>query len=172
MAMQFRRGNEADLVPGNLKAGEPAFTLDTLKTFVGTGSGTSELLNTARYAKGDGSNPNKVDHAIAADSVVHSRNWQFPALQNGWSDDPTYGIAYCKINGVGFVVGTASGGIKTMGTVIFTLPVGYRPDCVVSKYCEPGTWIQIQPGGNVVIAVADTLNGWFTLGSISYPISD
>ena len=70
MAMQFRRGNEADLVPGNLKAGEPAFTLDTFKTFVGTGSGASELLNTARYAKGDGSNPNKVDHAIAADSAT------------------------------------------------------------------------------------------------------
>ena len=70
MALQFRRGNEADFTSTNLKAGEPAFTLDSMKTFVGTGSGASELLNMARYATGNGSNANKVDHAIQADSAT------------------------------------------------------------------------------------------------------
>lgn len=46
MAIQVRRGNEADLIVSNLAAGEPAYCLDTKRLYVGNGDGTKNQVPT------------------------------------------------------------------------------------------------------------------------------
>lgn len=46
MAIQLRRGNEADLVAANLLPGEPAYTLDTGKLLIGDGDGGTDMIPT------------------------------------------------------------------------------------------------------------------------------
>jgi hypothetical protein len=72
MAIQFRRGNEADYDASKLLAGEPAYTIDTKQIRVGGGDGSARRIMTAEdFANGaGGKNPNKTDRAVAADSAT------------------------------------------------------------------------------------------------------
>lgn len=62
---------------------------------------------------------------------IKTANWQTPTFQNGWADG-SIPFAY-KINSEGLVkfAGIVAGGTATTGTVIFTLPVGRRPERTV-----------------------------------------
>ena len=72
MAIQIRRGPAAELMPGQLLAGEPVYTTDTKKLYIANGDGTTkQVVFVEDYAAGTGAaNPNRVDHAVAADSLT------------------------------------------------------------------------------------------------------
>ena len=46
MAIQLRRGNEADFTPGSLLPAEPAYTLDTGRLVIGDGTGGADIIPT------------------------------------------------------------------------------------------------------------------------------
>lgn len=67
---------------------------------------------------------------IVADSFgasqVASTPWLPLALQNGWTTVSPYRSVFRKVLGLLFIEATISGGTVTDGTIIATLPVGYR----------------------------------------------
>lgn len=149
MALQFRRGNEADFVAGNLKAGEPAFTLDSMKTFVGTGSGASELLNTARYATGNGSNANKVDHAIQADSAT---------TQTATDSSTKIATTAMVQAAITAAITAAKLAAHPVGDIVFN-HTGTNPGTYIG-----GTWIQIA-WGRTIIGQVSTDSDFATAGN-------
>lgn len=62
---------------------------------------------------------------LYAPGIVHE-SWRIPTFQNGWVEyDSNYPVRYRKENGRVWVKGLAKSG--TIGTAIFTFPIGYRP---------------------------------------------
>ena len=62
-------------------------------------------------------------------TIVDDPGWQTPTLLNSWVDygsvfSPTL---YRRLNGVVFIKGLVKLGTVAAGTIIFTLPAGYRP---------------------------------------------
>lgn len=102
---------------------------------------------------------------------IEIEDWIVPTLLNSWvvSGD---GTEYKK-NAEGLVkfVGSVKNGVATQGTIIFTLPVGYRPDRtiafpVVDNYTAVGTILIDRATGNVVIWAATNVN--LDLSSVSF----
>lgn len=68
-------------------------------------------------------------HGVDAKANKQQESWIQATLQNGWAGGPLY---YRK-NELGNVefrgnIGSGAGGNVTIGTVLFQLPVGYRPN--------------------------------------------
>jgi len=62
-------------------------------------------------------------------SAIQSTAWQNLELRNGWQHHPDYNrVQYSKsFDGVVYIRGSANRGNTTVGTVIGTLPNGFRP---------------------------------------------
>lgn len=104
--------------------------------------------------------------------------WTAPTLLSGWVNyGAPWAVAGYKKNTVGTVIlkGFIKGGTTTSGTIIFTLPAGYRPlekqNFVVG--CFDGASYQfaqvdVDSSGNVRIEYAPG-NGFLSLSGISFP---
>lgn len=94
--------------------------------------------------------------------------WTAPTLLNGWSNTGgANNVAQYIIDAGGFVHirGQITGGTTTDGTIIFTLPIGYRPPATVGMPCGAGTTtatfglLSIDASGNVkIFSVTGNLN--------------
>lgn len=93
--------------------------------------------------------------------------WTAPTLQNAWTAftiNPAYGVVnYTKdIFGNVKFKGTIANGTTPYGTLLFNLPVGYRPSDIMKmevNISQDGTdsnittgWININPSGAVTVS--------------------
>jgi lysophospholipase L1-like esterase len=113
MAIQFRRGNQADLDPTKLMAGEPAAALDTHKIFVGLGNGRvfeSGDMFSDDFANGNVSNPNTVDVALAAKEAQpgSSLETSINGITNRINVLSSYDLSNVLIVGDSYTVGTGA----------------------------------------------------------------
>ena len=100
---------------------------------------------------------------IRTGQVADQQAWQAPTLLNSWVNYAgTFAtVGYMK-DTLGFVhlKGVIKTGTTTIGTVLFTLPAGYRPaedsyyPGVVTTSGGSGTF-QIAPNGNVIAIAAN-----------------
>lgn len=99
-----------------------------------------------------------------------------PTMNSPWTNytaAPTrgyHGVGYTKTSqGIVTLTGLVAGG--TSGSVIFTLPVGYRPDAQWA-FCVQGSggnvWCYIKANGDVLTGGAAS-SGWFSLDGIMFP---
>lgn len=111
-------------------------------------------------------------HGINLKANKTQEAWISATLINGW----TGSIQYAK-NDLGLVTFTmyASGGIVSGGTVIATLPVGYRPKTTISSILLADTSfytkdiIIIYPDGQVALANNSTIaSGLYQQAQITY----
>lgn len=108
----------------------------------------------------------------SATSTITVPLWATPVLQNNWTDyNNTYATAAYTKTSAGVVVlkGLIKSGTATSGTVIFNLPVGYRPatDIIFQNITNtaPGR-VDISSSGNVRFEVGS--NAWYSLDGISF----
>ncbi len=101
-------------------------------------------------------------------------------LLNGWLD---FGSTWAKVafakdaQGVVHLKGLARSGVTASGTIIFPLPVGYRPgeSRICLAYCSNGVTqrecrIDIHPDGDVQVGGQGSTvdNSWLSLEGISF----
>lgn len=98
--------------------------------------------------------------------------WIAPTLQNSWVNfDATHNSAgyYKDQFGVVYLKGLIKNGVVVPGTVLFTLPLGYRPKnvCVIIVPSnEAYGRINIDPTGGVSVVVGSA--AWLSLDNISF----
>ena len=99
-----------------------------------------------------------------------------PTLLNGWTDynAATFtGASYWKdVCGVVHLAGLIKGGTVTNGTVLFTLPAGYRPFLpeIMSVQNNDGIFrrLDVMANGDVVLKSANYTAVWISLASITF----
>jgi hypothetical protein len=114
--------------------------------------------------------------AALADTVSGtSPTWTAPTLANSWvnySIGSDFAVGYRKDpTGRVWVRGTIKDGTAASGTVLFTLPTGYRPQraCAFPVHNNNQVmFIQINTTGTVVLAIAGTTNTLLRLDGISF----
>lgn len=147
----LRRGNIADLP--TLLSGEPGFATDAKRFFVGTPSGNAEV-------------------AMAAGPA-----WSNPTLLNGWGNHvagPNVGYYKDSVGNV-HLQGLIQGGTVTVGTLVFTLPAGFRPFfglripviCSNTTTLTPGVML-INTNGNCTIETAAWVSNYVTFSGICF----
>lgn len=105
--------------------------------------------------------------------------WIDMVLGNGWTN---YGSTwetgqYRKTNGIVYLKGLIKPGTTTVGTVITTLPAGFRPvdDAHIDVGHSTGTAavcrLNIMRNGDVKINAADA-SSWWSLAAISFPVAE
>lgn len=102
--------------------------------------------------------------SLSAVEDPDSFEWIDAVLENGWvqySDDNNL-PKYTKLsNGIVLLKGMISSGTTTAGTVLFTLPAGYRPDRISNYSTISGGAIasfDVLPTGDVVIGAGANTN--------------
>jgi hypothetical protein len=120
----------------------------------------------------DGSNAIKV-LANALDILCGDTGWiSLPALQNGWYQYPSWEVhGYRKKAGIVYLRGLLAPGTTTPGTLMFTMPVGFRNGSnshtpVASGAATAGA-INIYSTG--VVNTNYNCTGWVSLNDVSYP---
>lgn len=116
------------------------------------------------------------------DAQLHNAGWIVPVLQSGFSNlDATQfeTFAICKVNGWVNWRGMLQGGTRTSGTLIFTLPVNYRPggvatDLVTHTPVVSGEDVaggaRLNIGRNSGLVRVNAIgSSWVSLNNISYP---
>ena len=111
--------------------------------------------------------------------IYSDTNWHVlgdsgePTLQNSWVnyDTATYPPArFRKFNDIVYLEGLIKNGTATSGTVIFTLPVGYRTafqqHFVVASGGVEGT-LRVHPNGELQIS-GGISSSWADLGQVFY----
>lgn len=98
------------------------------------------------------------------DAPPKAPKWIFPTLLNGWvlSSNGVFPAQYSKDdNGIVYINGIVNGGATD--TIIFTLPIGFRPKTThrISAVMNSGTIysvaiMDIKPNGNVSVAFSGT----------------
>jgi hypothetical protein len=118
-------------------------------------------------------NYNKLQDHI--NSRLYDSDWVEPTLVNSWvSYDSTYGPpGYRKIAGMVYLKGLIKSG--TLSTVIFTLPVGFRPSASVT----PSRYFLASGNGGITYVEINGVNGevsldpgdatWTNLNGIVFP---
>lgn len=115
-----------------------------------------------------------VETLVGPSGAVSDSGWIAPTLLNGWVN---YGgghtlAGYRKIGGVVYLRGLIKFGTATASTVLFVLPVGYRPDAtmhginVTSAADGQGSY-NIYANGDVTIRSG--ANTYFSLDGIAFP---
>nr|DAM62541.1 MAG TPA: protein of unknown function DUF859 [Caudoviricetes sp.] len=108
-------------------------------------------------------------------SAIQSTAWQNLELRNGWQHHPDYNrVQYSKsFDGVVYIRGSANRGNTTVGTVIGTLPNGFRPSeslYVTGLNNSFGSAIvAILKEGDIVVK-ANVDSTWLNLDNISFKI--
>ena len=101
--------------------------------------------------------------------------WQNLTLQNGWQHHQQYNnVQYCKsFDGVVYLRGTANKGKIVAGTVLGTLPVGYRPSKSIYISALNNSYtiavLGIEPTGNIIIK-ANVDATWLNFDNVSFKI--
>lgn len=105
---------------------------------------------------------------------VAEPTWHTASLTSGWQHDYKFGVQYSKsADGTVFMRGTAKGGRIIGETIIFNLPIGYRPTKDTYKMTINNDYglaiLCIYPNGNIVVKsnVDDT---WLNFDNISFRI--
>lgn len=111
-----------------------------------------------------------MDVEISGSIIDEEKN--YPELQNGWvkySDTYEAPFYYKDKSNVVHIGGMMKSGTVTDGTVLFTLPEGYRPNKVEKFVCMSNNSIcsvNIQRGGSVSIQGGNT--NWLSLSGIQF----
>ena len=109
----------------------------------------------------------------SAGRPLSSTAWVAPTLQNSWVD---YGLGfqaaqYAKIVGnVVMLRGLIKNGTTTYNTVIFALPVDYRPAAdLIFATASFGAYgeVRVLADGNVVVGVAAS-STWLSLDGVAF----
>ena len=101
--------------------------------------------------------------------------WQNLVLVNGWNHHQQYNnVQYCKsFDGVVYLRGTANKGKIATGTVLGTLPVGYRPSKSIYISALNNSYtvavLGIEPTGNLIIK-ANVDSTWLNFDNVSFKI--
>lgn len=111
------------------------------------------------------------------DAVYYGIDWRNPTFQNGWTN---YGAGYANVQygqdpyGVVHIRGIAKSG--TLGSTIFTLPVGWRPEAAAAGPAQFPSATGVGPAnitisntGAVVAPSTAGSNALLPLGGINYP---
>ncbi|MHA7580094.1 hypothetical protein ACX12E_06825 [Paenibacillus vandeheii] len=122
-----------------------------------------------------------VQQANARISVVENKKagkdspaWITPTLLNGWIN---YGGSYVPIrfqreNNIVVIQGMLKAGVMTSGTVLFILPVGYRPKSRLSftVFAYPNVLVRVDVWytGEVILSTTITANDYMSLTGISF----
>lgn len=169
---------------GTMTAGTLAFTLpsaipamDGVDIYAARASavGTMQINNdkTIRY-RGTGGNGYWSPQAMYYPSGTTT--WSTPALAASWvkySTTPGYNTAQYTKNADGVVSlrGLIKSGTATSGTVIFTLPAGYRPstNIICSQVSSPDSFarVDISSVGQVILREGVS-NGWLSLAGCDF----
>lgn len=122
---------------------------------------------------------NWVEYARKEDVLLKSDSnptpWQNLVLANGWNHHQQYeNVQYCKsFDGVVYLRGTANKGKIAAGTVLGTLPVGYRPSKSIYVSALNNSYtiavLGIEPTGNVIIK-ANVDSTWLNFDNVSFKI--
>lgn len=94
-------------------------------------------------------------------------------LQNGWTQYASWEpMAYRKKDGIVRLKGLLAPGTTTVGTILLTMPAGYRPGGhshtpVASGFGAGGGCLNINTNGN--FALNYNCTGWISLNNIAYP---
>ena len=112
---------------------------------------------------------------IALNGTIVNESYQIPTLLNGWVNyDNTYTHAgyYKDKEGRVHLKGLIKNGTTTFGTILFTLPSGYRPTTsgrhmfpALTNPSESGR-IDVDVNGNVLFIEGS--NMWLSLSGISF----
>ena len=98
--------------------------------------------------------------ASIATSTITEEDWSAPSLQNSWVDygAPHQTARYRKDpNGVVHIQGMIKSGTTTAGTLLFTLPAGYRPDAEL--------WYTNYAAGGALALMSIAASGAVTIGA-------
>lgn len=97
-----------------------------------------------------------------------------PTLQNGWIQYAGWEtFAYRRKNGIVYLKGLLQAGTVTSGTLLFTLPAGYRcgvggtTHTQVASGSSTGGAINIGSTGDVLCNYG--ISGWVSLNNVSFP---
>lgn len=120
---------------------------------------------------------NWIEYATKSDIQNHtqSKEWQNLVLANGWNHHQQYNnVQYCKsFDGVVYLRGTANKGKIAAGTVLGTLPVGYRPSKSIYVSALNNSYtiavLGIEPTGNIIIK-ANVDQTWLNFDNVSFKI--
>ncbi|HDY4928279.1 TPA: hypothetical protein RPG34_000015 [Yersinia enterocolitica] len=82
---------------------------------------------------------------------IENTPWINLTLQNGWISYPEYRYAYRKVLGMIFIEATIRDGTSADGTIIATLPLGYRP---LKNMVMPATGAHASPNITPRVVVA------------------
>jgi hypothetical protein len=121
--------------------------------------------------------PAGVERALAG-SVYDDTGWIAPALQSGWGQYAGWEPAgYRRINGIVYLRGLISGGTTTDGTLIFTLPAGFRPQAATTgKHISVASSnalgvIKVRENGRVECGTPVNAS-WLSFAGVSFPADD
>lgn len=101
--------------------------------------------------------------------------WQAPTLGSSWVNfaGGYQNAAYRKIGNRVFIRGMVKNGTITDGTVLFTLPIGYRPlgHELFTGYQSAGTAYRLNVNSTGAVAIYGvTANAWISLSNISFMV--
>ena len=114
------------------------------------------------------------DNSVTAGKIETQQAWQTASLGNGWVNyGGTFATAAYMKDSLGFVhlKGAVKSGTTTVGTVLFTLPAGYRPaqdnyyPGISSTAGNSGSF-QIAPNGGVLAISVNS--GFFSFGNATF----
>lgn len=95
-------------------------------------------------------------------------------LQNGWVDAPGGGagfVYWIGFDGAVYLAGTIGAGTKVDGTVLFTLPDGFRPTAGQVATCTTETGqarLSVESGGNVKLYGGASAGNYITLNGVYF----
>jgi len=99
--------------------------------------------------------------------------WHSLSYSNGWVEYGTgWPARYTKIGDVVYIKGLIKSGTYTDSTVMFTLPIGYRPSSLHHISCEGSggdTWIMRINSNGEVQCLSLTQNTWASI-AVSFTI--
>ena len=112
---------------------------------------------------------------VATKNDIQSTPWQNLVLANGWNHHQQYNnVQYCKsFDGVVYLRGAANKGKIAAGTILGTLPVGYRPSKSIYVSALNNSYtiavLGIEPTGNIIIK-ANVDDTWLNFDNVSFKI--
>lgn len=128
-----------------------------------------------RYLVQQSKSTNNSDYVALLKLESTPTPWQNLVLANGWNHHQQYNnVQYCKsFDEVVYLRGTANKGKIAAGTVLGTLPVGYRPSKSIYVSALNNSYaiavLGIEPTGNVIIK-ANVDSTWLNFDNVSFKI--
>ena len=128
-----------------------------------------------RYLVQQSKSTNNSDYVALLKSESDPTPWQNLVLANGWNHHQQYNnVQYCKsFDGVVYLRGSANKGKIAAGTVLGTLPVGYRPSKSIYVSALNNSYtiavLGIEPTGNIIIK-ANVDSTWLNFDNVAFKI--